>query len=144
MAFCVRVESQVFGEGQGRDTLPIVEVTLDQPRTTVRELIAKAVQEQITTLRRSSDTVSLTLARQYLSRADVELQAQAGQIAMPAARRTETVDIATEIERAHRGFAAQAFRVVVDGEILGELDQPIALAANSKIIFLRLLPLVGG
>ena len=39
-----------------------------------------------------------------------------------------------------RGFEFEAFFLVVDGEQITEIDQPIALAPASEVTFLRLLP----
>ena len=44
------------------------------------------------------------------------------------------------VDLALRGFELEAFYLVVDGEQITQLDQPIALCPQSEVTFLRLTP----
>lgn len=148
MANSVAVHCMVIGEaGPG---LAPVRLELAAERISVRELIRRAVAEQIRELtgrqQAEAEVVQLALARQYLSAKDVEVQAETGRIRLPSGpkRAEKTLDTAREVGKALRGFEARAFRVVVDGETLESLDEEITLTRTSKVVFLRLMPLVGG
>lgn len=148
----VTVQSLALGQGQPETPLAPVHLVLASERITVRELIRRAVLAQLEALqeqhRADAALVHLALARQYLSVKDIETQASEGRIRMartpgkprpiPETRPEDAVD------QACHGFGKQAFRVLVDGEMQNGLDDTIALRPDSSVVFLRLIPLVGG
>jgi hypothetical protein len=139
----------IVGEAKDGPRLEPVQLELAAERISVRELISRTVAEQIRVLaeqqKAEAEVVQLALARQYLSAKDVEVQSESGRIRLPSeSKQAKTLDTANEVAKAWCGFEAKAFRVLVDGETLETLDEEIALSRTSKIVFLRLLPLVGG
>ena len=152
MANSIAVRCMVIGEAPPGQNLAPVRLELAAERIRVRELIGRAVAEQIRELtersRLSAEVVQLALARQYLTPKDVAVQAEAGRIRFPAepkrGRTPPVLDVENETAKALRGFEAGAFRVVADGEPLESLDDDIVLGRETKIVFLRLTPLVGG
>lgn len=94
-----------------------------------------------------ADSLRQTLARHYLTANEVEQQAASGRVRMPAENRQyqqPAIDVKEEIAKVLHGFEARVFRVVVDGAIQESLDDDIILKRDSKVVFLRLMPLVGG
>lgn len=149
MANNVAIKWLKFGESPLEQELTPIRLELASERISIRELIKRAVTEQIKELFErqhiEAETVKMTLTRHYLTAKDVEIQAETGPIRMPSEyRQTECVSLDQEIANALRGFTAQAFRVVVDGVVMDSLDDEIVLKPKTKITFLRLTPLVGG
>lgn len=149
MANNVAINCMVIGEARPGPRLAPVRLELVSERISVRDLIGRVVTEQIRELteqhRAEADVVQLALARQYLTAQDVEVQAEAGRIRLPTEpKATPGIDIQREIGKALQGFKARAFRVVVDGETLESLDDDVVLGRDTKVVFLRLMPLVGG
>jgi hypothetical protein len=151
MVNSVAIKCLVIGEAPPGPNLEPVNLAVVGERISVRELIGRTVAEQIRGLterhRAGAEVVRLALARQYLTAKDVEVQAGTGRIRLPPEPKpgaTPVVDIERETARALRGFEAGAFRVVVDGVPVESLDAEMTLDRNSKVVFLRLMPLVGG
>ncbi|MDD5275487.1 MAG: hypothetical protein PHR16_05340 [Methylovulum sp.] len=151
MANNVTIKCMVIGQAPEGAGLKPVYLELATERITVRDLIARAVTEQIQELlaqhRAKAGLVHLALARQYLSLKDIQKQAETGRISLPAERKDPSaaiIDTAEEIKKAHSGFEAQAFQALLDGVPLESLDENIVLKRETKIVFLRLTPLVGG
>lgn len=147
----VAIKCMVIGQAPEGPTLKPVYLELAAERISVRDLIARAVTEQIQVLlelhRTEARLVHLALARQYLSSKDIEKQAESGRIGLPAERERQPapiIDTANEIKKALSGFETRAYQVVLDGVPLESLDENIVLKRETKIIFLRLTPLVGG
>jgi len=150
-AFSVQVESLIFG-GPARVT-PLKTVTFDLASDTisVRSLIEKTVEQQIQAML-SKDAGEAELLRhalnaQYLTHEEIQRQSESGQIRLQPARSPEapqSIDPNKEIATAIRGFQQKAFKVVVDGEVMESLDDTLVIGPTTKIIFLRLTPLVGG
>jgi hypothetical protein len=148
-ALVVEVVSSGVGTQLQEPTLPTVRLALASERICVRELVRRTVTAQLDALNagreRPSEHAQRLLARQYMTPSDVEHLAREGRVAFPArTREGKQPDVELEIARALRGFELRVFRVVVDGEMLMELDDELILTPDSKVTFLRLMPLVGG
>ncbi|WP_147456879.1 hypothetical protein [Micromonospora pisi] len=133
----VEVRSKVPGAAQ--DTAPSVLVELERDRTTVRELIRRAVEEQLRELRADATRCRRTLDRQYLTRDEIERQAASGVV-----RSSAVPDAEREVTRAQRAYERHAFAVFAGGRQAGGLDEEIVLRLGEPVLFLRLTPLVGG
>ncbi len=150
-AFSVQVESLIFG-GPARAT-PLKTVTFDLASNTisVRSLIEKTVVQQIQVML-SADAGETELLRdalnaQYLTNDEIQRQAPSGQVRLkpaPSPVSPQSIDPEKEIATAIRGFQQKAFKVVVDGEVMESLDDSLVVGETTKIVFLRLTPLVGG
>ncbi len=99
-------------------------------------------------VRREMDTqqVRRTLERHYLTAAEVAVQAQQGAVRYPSERpiKTPEVDLKDEIQKALRAFEAGSYIILVNGQQVGYLEEEVPLSTNTKVTFLRLMPLVGG
>ncbi|WP_328412225.1 hypothetical protein [Nocardia sp. NBC_00403] len=137
----IAVRSQV--PGMSGDDLPAVLVRLADERTIVRELVRRAVEEQIRELRTDAARCRRMLDRQYLSNADLRTQATNGAIRMPQQAPADP-DVTEEVARAHRAFARGTFVVFVDGRQVVDLDEEVVLRLGAPVVFLRLVALAGG
>ncbi|MEV0088053.1 hypothetical protein [Saccharopolyspora sp. NPDC050642] len=137
----IEVRSRVPGASGG--DVPAVLVRLVGDRTTVRELIQRAVEEQIRELRADAVRCRRVLDRQYLSNDDLRAQACTGAIRLPR-QAPANPDVTTEAARAHRAFARGTFVVFVGGRQVVGLDEEVTLRLGEPVVFLRLVALAGG
>ncbi|WP_432973212.1 hypothetical protein [Dactylosporangium sp. CA-233914] len=139
----VEVRSRV--PGRDRDEMPVARVEADAA-TTVAQLIDRAVAEQVRLLAEDRARGRRVLDRQYLTPEDVAAQAPTGVVRLPAppAAGRAAPDAAAEAERARRAFERGAFVVFAGGRRLERLDERVEVGAGEPILFLRLVPLVGG
>jgi len=139
----ITVESRVFAGAHDGEPLPSVRFAVDGPLVTPRELIAKAVARQLEALARRRQSASQIMARHYLTQTEIEAQAAEGRVGLPESAERRP-DLEREIARAWVGYEQGAFRIVVQGEMLGRLDQPCEMPPDGRVTFLRLTPLKGG
>lgn len=139
----VRVEVRSKVPGAAGDGLPAVLVELVSERTTVAELIRRTVEEQIRLLAWDRARCRAALDRQYLSPDDIRAQAGTGVVRMPAPRR-DALDPAEEVARACRAFEGKAFAVFLGGRQAERLEEEVVVRLGEPVVFLRLVPLVGG
>ncbi|MEV0807244.1 hypothetical protein [Micromonospora sp. NPDC050200] len=118
-------------------------VELADDRTTVRELIRKAVEEQIRLLGVDVSRRRDMHDRQYLLAEEIQAQAASGVIRLPAAP-LALPDITEAVARAHRAFERNVFVVFVAGRQVDRLDEEIVLRPGEPVVFLRLTALAGG
>jgi hypothetical protein len=137
----IEVRSRVPG-GAG-EAPPRVLVELESSRTTVRELIRCAVEEQVRQLRFDAVRGRESLDRQYLSDSEIRAQATTGAVRYRS-RDTALPDPAEEVDRAHRAFAAGVFVVFAGGRQAIDLEEEVEVRIGEPVVFLRLVPLVGG
>ena len=133
----IEVRSKVPGTADS--TLPAVLIELAQETTTLRELIRRAVLEQINVTKADPARSRAMLDRQYLTPEDVRAQAGTGTV-----RVTAPIDEVQEVERAMRAFERRAFAVFCGGQQVETLDEAVTLRLGEPVVFLRLVPLVGG
>lgn len=131
----------------GRDVgMPPVLVELAAERTTVRDLIRLAVQEQIAELRADASRCRHLLDRQYLTDAEVAAGAARGAVKMPSGEAgvARELDVAQEVERAVRAFGSRTFAVFIGGRQAEHLDDEVTVRLGEPVLFLRLTALAGG
>lgn len=146
----IEVRSQVFGGHQDSPSLKPILLNILQERLSVAELIQRSVEEQIRSLlvQRQMDAqqVRRVLDRHYLTAAEIAAQAQQGAIRYPSERVTQVpqIDRRSEIKKALCAFEVGSYIILVNGQQVESLDEELTLSLNTKVIFLRLMPLVGG
>ncbi|MEU4620376.1 hypothetical protein AB0G04_10425 [Actinoplanes sp. NPDC023801] len=136
----VEVRSRVTGTPEG---LPRVLVRLAGESTTARELIRRAVEEQIRLAGAATARCRRALDRQFLSDEDLRAQAATGVIRLPD-RAVLAPDPEREVARAHRAFSRGTFVIFNGGRQVGSLDEEITVRLGEPVVFLRLVALVGG
>ena len=139
----VDIEVRSRTPGRSGEDLPAVLVRLADDRATVRELIRRAVEEQIRELRADAARCRRILDRPYLSDDDLRAQAATGAIRMPR-QAAASLDVTEEVARAHRAFARGTFVVFAGGRQAVGLDDEVTLRLGEPVVFLRLVALVGG
>lgn len=139
--FDVEVCSRI--PGASRNDVPAVLVRLAKDCTTARELIRRAVEEQVRQLRTDTSRCRQLLDRQYLCDDDIRAQAATGVIRMPQRAPVEP-DPAEEAARAQQAFTRGVFVIFAGGRQVADLDEEVTLRSGEPVLFLRLVALAGG
>ncbi|WP_328418178.1 hypothetical protein OG470_31455 [Micromonospora sp. NBC_00389] len=139
----LQVKVRAVVSGAYRSGMPDVLVELASERATVRELIRRAVEEQIRSLGVDATRCQTVLDRQYLSAAEIRAQASTGMVRMPSPQ-LDSPDVAEHVARACRAFERSVFVLFVGGRQVERLDEEIVLRPGEPVVFLRLTALVGG
>ena len=146
----VEVRSRVVGGRGGDPEIEPVYIRLLEEKLTVAELIRRTVEEQVRDLvaRRKLDAEQTrrALDRQYHSGEEIIAKAEQGTVKNPSRRATDPMKkrSAAEVRKALSAFDSRSYYVTVDGRQVERLDDVIELRPDSKVTFIRLMPLVGG
>lgn len=147
----VAVESVIVGTNTSNlPTFNTIELNLISERITVKDLIYRTVKQQIkhylNIKKEEAQTVQKMFNRQYLSNSEIEKQAKEGTIQIPSDTKQNppAININRECQRAVQCFNGNVYKLLIDGETMEELEYEITLTPKSKIVFIRLMPLVGG
>jgi hypothetical protein len=132
MSLAVRVDARV--PGTPREERLAVDVELPSPSIRVEDLIRRAVEEQVhlLTVQRG---LSVLAAQERL---DHQYGTHLPDRGIPA------INVKDEIGRALAACRAGRCIVVIDGEPVTELAAEITLRPETRVQFLRLVPLQGG
>ena len=114
MGLTLTVRDQTGARQTSELTLPDL-----SDRITLRELIRTRVREEVA-------------------------KVNAAPLVQPTPGRTQPVDWQRQAAVALDGFRRSAFFVLVDGRQVEDLDEELALTADSDVRFVKLVPLVGG
>jgi hypothetical protein len=128
----ITVTTIIFGLPSGQRLLQ-THVTVPTATLTVRQLIARKVQQEV------SECVAQQrpgLSGEYLS-PEALIRAATPQALVPG-------DIDTEIERAQRAFAARDYMIVINNRRVFDVNEVLRLQADTQVEFIKILPLVGG
>ena len=108
----------------------------DIPATiTLRDLIRTRVREEVAKANANSGAEFRTLVQ------PVDAEVTLNGYRLPRGR---TIDWREQADKAEEAFGRNGFFVLVDGRQVEELDEELALTADSDVRFVKLTPLVGG
>ena len=128
----VTITTILFGLPQGQRLLH-VDLALSASTLTVRELIAQKVAQEV------AEVVAQQrpgLSGEYLNPEEL-IRATSLDALAPGT-------LAEEIERAQQAFSERAYMVVIDEQPIWDSDAVVTLVPQSRIEFIKILPLVGG
>ncbi len=116
---------------------------------TVKEIIQFSVQafasEMVLKNKLSIDECKKQIRRKFLTQKEIDSMANSGRIVLennvPA---NLSLDVNLEMEKALKAFNEKVFFLLIDGRQQTDLNTEIELKADSKIFFVRIVPLVGG
>jgi len=147
----IAVTSQVVGERDDSLKMKPVWVLVDVETIKAREIIARAVEEQIRQLFGKNRKVDLKqarrmLIRQYMSQDDLDTEAPPLATSDPkdADLWEQKIKVKDEIKRAEEAFNNGRVVMIVNGEQVYNLEDQVIMTEDTKIKFIRLTPLVGG
>ena len=134
----LEVATRVYGGDNPRETTL---VAFPRPQLPLREVIALKVQAEVERRQRQRDGQGpVPLSLRYLTDEDLAW-ARGGAMKHP---QVQPVSVAAEVERTLDAFARHRFFVLVDGARVSDLEEVITLTPETKLQFVRLMPLVGG
>lgn len=146
----VEIRSEIVGGRKDEPSLGPIVLELTEGRLTVAELIRRAVEEQVRGVlaqyRLDAAKARRALDRQYLTESDVASQAASGKVRFPSQHdmRVPEIDPQAEVSRALRAFEHHTFFVLVDNTQMERPDEVVTLRSDSRVRFIRLMPLAGG
>jgi hypothetical protein len=120
------------------DVLAELALQLSETRLTVGELIRERIHQEV----RSHNAESATGRRRYsglVQPDDIERELN-GDLS-PAGR---AIDAGRQTAVALEAFERGQLLVLIDDRQVTELEQPVTVGPQSTVVFLRLVPLVGG
>ena len=129
----------------------LVEVLAE--KVTLGELITRTVQEQIRMSEaREADRMRerarqfKAFRRQYLTEADIAERAGDGKVSLkPKSEPVEKpIDAEEEIRRALSAFERKQYIVLVNGRQAESLKEELVFEDQTRVTFVRLMPLAGG
>jgi len=108
---------------------------------TLRELIEEIVRAEVSAFHEREERRSMI---QTLTQADIERGLMKGKVDSGGRPVGAPVDPAAAVATAMQAFQDGLYYVFIDEEQQTELDAPVAVRAESRITFLRLVALAGG
>jgi hypothetical protein len=105
----------------------------DTETLTLRELIRRRVQQEVERFNRSDAQVFQGL-----------IQPSETECILNGVRERPVLDWEKQYAKAITAFGGNGFLVLVDDRQITDLDQNLRLTAQTKVAFLKLIPLVGG
>ena len=130
MQICVRDETP-FGQSLSELSLEFL-----SERITVRELLRERVHHEVREFNRQLDKL---LFQGLVEPEDAERTLNGSKL-----KAHRTLDWEAQFEQAVKGFSANAFFILVDDRQAESLDEEFVVGPQSKVSFIKLIPLVGG
>ena len=135
----VKVEARITG--QRRRPAETREVEIPAGAITLRELIDAVVRSEVAAFRmRQLDGRLL----QVLSKEQIAAGAEVGRITSGGSELDQAVDADAAVATAIEAFADGMYFVFVDEGQVQALDATVEVGVDSTLLFVRLVPLVGG
>ncbi len=131
--------------GKTRPTFANWELSLPEEiggaEVTLRSLLTHIVQAEVEAFQlRQSQRRLLTI----LSPEQIQRDVEQGKIDAGGSELNQTVDIQTAVDIALQAFTDGLYFVFLDDEQIEDLEARVVLNADAQLLFLRLVPLVGG
>jgi hypothetical protein len=105
------------------------------------DLLSAIVRAEVAAFQDRQESRRLT---QILTADRIEHGLEQGKVTAGQSDLAQTVDVEQEIDNALQSFADGFYCIFIDDEQQMELNDPVLLQPNSQLMFLRLMPLVGG
>ena len=121
--------------------IPIDELSPGGSPLTLRALIDRVVRAEVAAFR--DRQAERRLAR-FLTRRELDQQAERGRVDLGGRELRQAVDTEAAVGVALEAFEDGIYFVVIDGRQCMSLDEQVAVGADSRVTFLRLVPLAGG
>lgn len=136
--FFMIVETKIVGRRTPFERRP---TPLPDGPQTLRSLLGHLVHQELAAYHARQESVGLL---RVLTQQDLSDGAAAGRISVAPQERSGTVTPEDATRTALTAFGDGLYYVFVDDEQIENLDQPLALRADSTLLLLRLTALAGG
>jgi hypothetical protein len=118
------------------EILQEVTLTLASTRVSARELIERRVRMEVATFNEQQDR---QLFRGLVQPTDTERERSGYRLKKP-----RTIDADEQVQRAIEAFESNRFFMLVGDRQIESLDELIGVGPDTRVSFLKLVPLVGG
>lgn len=147
--YCYHVNVSSLCFGVDEKGIEPIHFTSEVDVITVRELITRTVKKQLDALQKehsiATKRIKASLERQYLSDEEIALMAKKGSVYLEEQNKgIEAKKVKNEVSRALIAFREKKFFITIKGDQPEQLDDNVALMKNTEVLFLRLMPLIGG
>jgi len=145
MSLTVRIEGKVIG--QRRPQIPETVLSLpsaqkpDGRPMTLRDLITYIVLEEVAAFHQRQNERRLL---RVLTEKEIAQLAEFGKVDPGGHNVQQTVDPQEAVKVALQAFEDSLYYVFIDGVQQHSLDDVVQIGPDSRILFVRLVPLVGG
>jgi hypothetical protein len=133
------ISGKVLGKSQ--PTFSPWQVSIPEGETTLENLLTQIVRTEVEGFRDRQQQRRLT---RILSPTEIELGTAQGKIEAGGSDLTQTVDLQRAIATAIQAFKDGFYLVFIDDQQQEDLADLVRIKPNSELLFLRLVPLVGG
>ena len=148
MAKVIRIKHQQTTKLTEGET--VYSLTVLEERITTKELICRSVREHVRKLGVGGyfDRSDKSLSQLYLTQTDINSMVSEGKIAL--SKNIKRIDYHSENflslaeNKALRAFNSGRLTIFVKGRQLIDLDEDLDFEDQTKVVFLRLIPLQGG
>lgn len=110
-------------------------------KPTLRELLSKIVETEVTAFHQRQAQNQLL---RVLTSSEIAQAAHQGKVTMGGTEFQQAVEPSQAIENALQAFTDGLYFVFIDDQQQESLEQIVSLTPDSQVLFLRLVPLVGG
>jgi hypothetical protein len=139
------IEAKVAGRRRGallpQWQIPVDELVSGGSPLTLRELIDRVVHAEVAAFGERQAERRLT---RFLSERELWEQAGRGRVDFGGRDLHQPVDVDAAVGVALESFEDGLYFVVIDGRQYESLDEQVVVGADSRVTFLRLVPLAGG
>lgn len=130
------VALQIFDQlNTGSERQPAVTLKLASERISVRELIETRVREEV----EQFNAKKPKLYRGLVQPTDAEQTLNGFRL-----RKTKTIDPDKQVEAAIEAFDKGSILLLVDDRQVDSLTEELGITSTTEVVFLKLVPLVGG
>jgi hypothetical protein len=129
---------KIIDQIPGVPSLLTRQLRLASERITLRELITRRIDDEVTALNAGSDSDSDEPIMPLVMPTEWEARLNA----RPSKPRT--IDAARQLATAIEAFERTRILIVVDRRQVMDLDEPLSVSADTEVRFIKLVPLVGG
>ena len=138
------IEARVMGRRRGlipQWQLPVDDLVSAGSPLTLREFIERVVQAEVKAFGERQAEHRLV---RLLSEREIDEQAARGRVDFGGRELEQQVDPDSAVGVALESFEDGVYFVLIDGRQYESLDEQVNVAADSRVSFLRLVPLAGG
>lgn len=138
------IEARVTGRRRGlipRWELPVDDLVPGGAPLTLREFIERVVRAEVAAFgERQADGRLVRL----LSEQEIDVQAARGRVEFGGRELDQQVEVDGSVGVALESFEDGLYFVLIDGHQYESLDEQVNVVSDSRVMFLRLVPLAGG
>jgi hypothetical protein len=138
------IEARAAGRRRGSIPhwqLPVDDLVPAGSPLTLREFIERVVRAEVGAFAERQGERRLI---HFLSEQEIGEQAARGRVDFGGRELDQRVDVDDSVGVALESFEDGVYLVLVDGHQYESLDEPVNVADDSRVTFLRLVPLAGG